>query len=171
MQTLWKTQFWIFTLSTLSQGERMNEIIFLILAVFLLPYFETVSITPYQEINHSQSIPEVQSSVTDNLIKLANEVRAENGCETPLVYNHQLTQAAQARAEYVAGGHWTHDGNWETIWRYYKYRHVGENLARFFDNDRDIILAWMNSPTHRDVLLNGQYGESGVGRLGDYDVQ
>ncbi len=46
----------------------------------------------------------------------------------------------------------------------YKFQIVGENLALgHFDNDKDLVQAWMNSPTHKDNILNAKYTEIGIG--------
>ena len=39
---------------------------------------------------------------------------------------------------------------------------AGENLARDFGDTGSVITAWMNSPTHRDNIVNGKYREIGV---------
>lgn len=114
---------------------------------------------------------EVEAVATDSLIDHANIVRANAGCKKNLVPNAQIMQAAQARAEYVANGHWTHDGNWDQIIKFYKYRYIGEDMAKDYGDNQSIINAWLNSPTHKDVLLNCTYRESGVGRSGNIVVQ
>lgn len=45
----------------------------------------------------------------------------------------------------------------------YDYIEIGENLALGnFKNDQALIEAWMNSPGHRENILNSQYQEIGV---------
>lgn len=44
----------------------------------------------------------------------------------------------------------------------YKYQHAGENLARDFSNPKDVISAWMASPTHKKNLVDGRYKDIGV---------
>lgn len=45
----------------------------------------------------------------------------------------------------------------------YKYILVGENLALGnFKNDKELVEAWMNSPGHRENILNKKYLEIGV---------
>lgn len=115
--------------------------------------------------------PEVLAEQTDSLLVIVNRVRAENGCERPLVINSQLTKAAQERAEYVADGHWSHDGYIETVKKYYRYQKLGENLARDFRTEEALVQAWLNSPKHRDNLLNCKYIETGIGRSGTVVAQ
>ncbi|MEX0935168.1 MAG: CAP domain-containing protein [Candidatus Paceibacterota bacterium] len=53
----------------------------------------------------------------------------------------------------------------------YDYILVGENLAMgVFENDRDLVEAWMNSPGHRANILHEKFSEIGVGvARGVYD--
>lgn len=44
----------------------------------------------------------------------------------------------------------------------YQYRAAGENLAIGFPTARETVLAWLDSPSHRDNLLNNQYIDIGV---------
>ncbi|MDD5318687.1 MAG: CAP domain-containing protein [Candidatus Pacebacteria bacterium] len=45
----------------------------------------------------------------------------------------------------------------------YDYIVIGENLALGgFDNDEAVVTAWMNSPHHRENILNNRYQEIGV---------
>jgi hypothetical protein len=41
--------------------------------------------------------------------------------------------------------------------------HAGENLAIHFTDSGDVVQAWMDSPTHRANIMNGNYTEIGVG--------
>jgi uncharacterized protein YkwD len=115
--------------------------------------------------------PEVLAVSTDSLLIEVNRVRAENGCKKPLVINENLAKAAQERAEYIAADHWYHDGYIETVKKYYRYQKLGENLARHFKTDVEIINAWLASPKHKDNLLNCKYVETGIGRSGAYVAQ
>lgn len=45
----------------------------------------------------------------------------------------------------------------------YVYAHAGENLAIHFTDSSEVVEAWMNSPTHRENIVNGTYTEIGVG--------
>jgi hypothetical protein len=45
----------------------------------------------------------------------------------------------------------------------YEFIAIGENLALGnFENDEDLVNAWMNSPGHRENILNPKYKEIGV---------
>jgi len=103
------------------------------------------------------------------VIRLTNDRRVAAGL-SPLSENGALSQAALAKgADMLNKGYWAHfapDGT--SPWKFfldfgYKYRYAGENLARDFSNPGSAVDAWMNSPTHRDNLLNGNYKEIGIG--------
>ena len=107
----------------------------------------------------------------DSIVKIVNEVRAENGCKIPLKENSALILAAEERADYVSAGHWYHEGWIATVKKYYRYSFAGEVLARDYTDDHQIVDAWLRSKTHREVLLNCAYRETGIGREGTYTVQ
>jgi uncharacterized protein YkwD len=88
----------------------------------------------------------------------------------PLTRNNRLTQAAEAKVEDMftlqyfehkspsgidAAGLAKNAG--------YSYIIVGENLATGnFEDDADVVAAWMASPGHRANILNNRYTEIGV---------
>jgi hypothetical protein len=45
----------------------------------------------------------------------------------------------------------------------YVYTYAGENLAIHFNDSTEVVEAWMDSPTHRDNIINLLYKEIGVG--------
>lgn len=103
------------------------------------------------------------------VISLTNAQRAANGLSA-LTENSKLDSAALAKGnDMLAKGYWAHfapDGTspWSFFLSFgYKYRYAGENLARDFSNANDAVNAWMNSPTHRDNILNAKYKEVGIG--------
>ena len=87
-----------------------------------------------------------------------------------LAYNQQLTIAATAKAQHMCTyNYWAHtapDGT--TGWTFikqtgYAYTAAGENLAKGFLTDADVIAGWMASATHRTTMLNATYKDVGVG--------
>ncbi|KKU09148.1 MAG: hypothetical protein UX13_C0048G0005 [Candidatus Woesebacteria bacterium GW2011_GWB1_45_5] len=103
------------------------------------------------------------------VVRLTNEKRVQNGL-LPLAENSVLSSAALAKGnDMLAKGYWAHfapDGT--TPWSFftnfgYRYRYAGENLARDFSNSSSAVDAWMNSATHRENILNGNYKEVGIG--------
>jgi len=103
------------------------------------------------------------------LLQSSNQQRAANGV-AGLKLNSRLDAAAQAKAnDMVARNYWSHntpDGNppWVFIDQAgYSYKLAGENLAYGFMTSEDTIAGWMNSPAHRDNLLNSGYIDVGFG--------
>jgi uncharacterized protein YkwD len=86
-----------------------------------------------------------------------------------LVLNEQLSKAAQEKAkDMFARQYWAHyspEGTspWEFIKATdYRYYVAGENLARDFMQTEDMIRAWMNSPTHRENIVNPKFHDIGI---------
>ncbi|HET7098703.1 MAG TPA: CAP domain-containing protein [Patescibacteria group bacterium] len=103
------------------------------------------------------------------VIRLTNEKRAQNGLG-PLTQNSTLSSAAVAKGnDMLAKGYWAHfapDGTspWSFFVSFgYKYKYAGENLARDFSSASATVDAWMNSPTHRENMLNPKYNDVGIG--------
>jgi len=135
-----------------------------IVAVFLVYQF---AINFYLLIQ--PSILGYASNITpEQVIELTNQKRLENGL-SPLTLNGQLNEAAQRKAgDMFAFNYWSHNSpSGRNPWSFfqevgYKYLYAGENLARDFMNSSSVIDAWMNSPTHRDNVLNSRYQETGL---------
>ena len=103
------------------------------------------------------------------VIRLTNAQRAANGLSA-LSENSALNSAALAKGnDMLAKGYWAHfapDGTspWSFFLNFgYKYRYAGENLARDFPDASTAVNAWMNSPTHKENILNPNYKEIGIG--------
>ena len=105
----------------------------------------------------------------EEVVRLTNQKRTEAGL-APLTYNQTLAGAAYTKGrDMIDRDYWAHvapDGT--QPWKFfsdfgYRYRYAGENLARDFSNASSTVDAWMNSPTHRDNILNPKYKEIGIG--------
>jgi hypothetical protein len=110
----------------------------------------------------------------DKIIELTNKERLNAG-DTILKENSELDQAALAKAtDMFENNYWAHVSPTGTEpWYFvtqsgYKYQHAGENLARDFSNPKDVVAAWMASPTHRKNLLDDRYKDIGVAVLDGY---
>ncbi len=104
----------------------------------------------------------------EDIIQLTNRRREAEGLND-LVLDPQLSAAAaQKAADMVARDYWAHVSPVGTQpWFFiteagYTYRYAGENLARDFTNAPDVVQAWMDSPTHKENLLNAKYQDIGV---------
>lgn len=110
------------------------------------------------------------------IVDLTNEERSEESLVN-LRRNPTLDVAAQLKAEHMAENqyfaHYSPDGVSPWHWfgeANYNFVHAGENLAIHFTDSSEVVTAWMNSPTHRANILNGEYREIGIGIAeGTYD--
>lgn len=110
------------------------------------------------------------------IVDLTNDERADENL-TSLRRNSTLDAAAKLKAEHMAANeyfsHYSPDGvspwHWFSVSNY-KFVHAGENLAIHFTDSDEVVEAWMNSPTHRANIVNGDYTEIGVGAAqGEYE--
>lgn len=105
---------------------------------------------------------------TEKIITLINLERAKHSLRA-LTPNEKLNQAAWQKGEFMINhNYWAHispDGvqPWQFIHQQeYFYLSAGENLARDFKREQDLIAAWMASPTHRENLLNSDFSQMGI---------
>lgn len=105
----------------------------------------------------------------DQLLEATNKQRVANGV-APLTLNTKLSTAAQNKVEdMVTRNYWAHntpDG--QEPWVFfdavgYKYFKAGENLAYGFSSSDATVVGWMNSPSHRENLLDSSFTEVGFG--------
>lgn len=104
-----------------------------------------------------------------NMLESLNRVRTANGAGT-LRLNRALDDAAQAHAEDMARhGFMAHVGSdgsgpaerlTQAGYRFWAY---GENVAQGQTSIDQVISDWMNSPSHRDNMLDPGLDELGVG--------
>lgn len=149
----------------------------LFLAVFLASFQVLLNFS-------SKTFPQVlgyAANISPNeVIRLTNIQRAANGLGA-VSENSTLDAAALAKGnDMLAKGYWAHfapDGTspWSFFLKFgYKYSYAGENLARDFSDASSAVAAWMNSPSHKENILNSHYKEIGIGvvegRLGGADT-
>lgn len=103
------------------------------------------------------------------LLSSTNNRRSQNNVGN-LTLNSSLSAAAQAKAEdMVAKNYWSHntpDGKepWVFINNAgYKYLKAGENLAYGFATSDSAVTGWMNSPSHKENMLDESYVDVGFG--------
>ncbi len=103
-----------------------------------------------------------------SVIELTNQERIKAGL--PIFWsNYKLNLAAQRKAEdMLKNGYWEHYHNGKSPWDWmreagYEFKAAGENLAIDFFEVEPMIQAWMDSPTHRQNILNPVFREIGVG--------
>ena len=113
-------------------------------------------------------LPQTAAVITSILVDLANGDRASNSLSA-LAVNPVLVAAAQAKAnDMAAKGYFAHvSPEGLDPWHWFKeagysFTHAGENLAVDFSDSSDVEKAWMNSPSHRENILDAKYTEIGI---------
>lgn len=144
--------------SKLLEGAMAGGFAFVIGSVFLISSLQSFFMATNQF-----------ASVVDSvLVDLTNTDRVAYNLGS-LTVNEKLTAAAQAKANDMAAksyfAHTSPEGVDSWFWfkqAGYDFQHAGENLAVDFSDSADVESAWMNSPSHRDNILNGKYSEVGI---------
>lgn len=102
------------------------------------------------------------------LADLANKGRQLHGAPE-LVWNEDLALAAKLKAEDMLNNsyfaHYSPSG--VTPWHWldqvdYQFIYAGENLAVDFTESADVQNAWLNSPKHRENIMNSRFREIGI---------
>lgn len=120
------------------------------------------------------------------LLELVNNIR-ESGCECgdekmppvgKLIWDDMLSEAAQKHSDYMFKTNTlSHIGknNSKIEDRVenagYLWRSLGENIASGFENEADVIEAWLNSPSHCKNIMGNDFKEMGVARTDNYWTQ
>lgn len=105
----------------------------------------------------------------NEVIRLVNIERAKNGVG-PLKANWQLSRVARIKCEdmrdknYFSHTSPTYGSPFNMIKNFgFTYRTAGENIAMGQVSAAQVMNSWMNSPGHRQNILNSNYTEIGVG--------
>lgn len=151
-----------------------------VITVLIISLFSGSIGVSFLKKNHPEILGISYSITLQELLQETNQKRLENGV-APLKLDESLNQAAEGKAHHMMVNHyWAHfapDGT--TPWVFikdagYEYTYAGENLAKGFTNSSDIVIAWMNSPSHRENLLSQKYSDIGFaileGNLEDEDT-
>lgn len=105
---------------------------------------------------------------TENISYLVNQKRIENGLQ-PLTVDSSLNAAATNKSsDMLSRNYFEHFAFGMTPWDFinksgYKYLYAGENLAMDFSTAEGTVNGWMNSPKHRENILNPDYEDMGIG--------
>ncbi|WP_432925642.1 CAP domain-containing protein [Microbispora sp. CA-135349] len=110
----------------------------------------------------------VGTAVENEVVRLTNIERAKAGCG-PLkhdarlrtaAYNHSANMSAQNKMDHVLDGR---DPGQRITAAGYTWRAYGENIAQGYPTAASVVQGWMNSPGHRQNILNCTYTDIGVG--------
>ena len=102
------------------------------------------------------------------IILLTNDIRKQYSLPS-LRENNLLDKAAQEKArDMIRNKYFAHysplgTSPWHWIDKVgYNYHYAGENLAMNFLDSKEVMEAWLNSPKHKENLLNSHYRDIGV---------
>jgi uncharacterized protein YkwD len=133
----------------------------LVVAIFI--FAGSISINSF--IRSTSLGASVYSSV---LVDLTNDARKVDNLPI-LALNDKLTSAAQLKANDMAeSGYFAHTSpEGVTPWHWfneaeYTFVFAGENLAVDFTESEDVENAWLNSPKHRENILDPRFQEIGI---------
>ena len=109
------------------------------------------------------------SDITNqNVLSGLNQERVARGLN-PLVENADLDNAAKLKSkDMINRDYFEHYAYGLTPWNFmeisgYDYLYAGENLAMDFASTEGMVKAWMNSPAHKENILNSDFKEVGIG--------
>jgi uncharacterized protein YkwD len=113
--------------------------------------------------------PQPANPVAEELLRLVNAERRRVNAP-PLVLNDRLSIAAQRHAQDMATSRrLSHIGSDGSTLRsridatQYRWSTIGENVALGQPTAAAVVAAWMNSPGHRQNILNPAFTELGIG--------
>lgn len=137
-------------------------LIYLLLFVLMRLSFDLVNV-------YRPGVLGINSNITVlQIIDDTNKERQAKGL-LPVRENLALDKAAEEKAKNMfEENYWAHfSPSGKDPWSFirtagYKFSYAGENLARNFYTAQDTVDAWMNSPSHRENLLNAHYQEIGL---------
>lgn len=141
---------------------RKKFIIILAIFVGVLFYFNQNNFSIIKNLNLTATVyPAV-------LADLTNQDRASSGVQK-LAWNDTLKTAAKLKAnDMLENSYFAHTSpSGLTPWHWlketnYNFIYAGENLAVDFTESVNVEQAWLNSPKHRENILNSNFTEIGI---------
>lgn len=119
------------------------------------------------EVDPYEGLDATQKKYVDEIVTLVNQAREKEGLQ-PLVLDPLLRQGAQVRAAECVKtfSHTRPDGtSYKTAISEAGVvsNYTGENVACGHSSAQQVVKAWLNSPGHRDNILNSNFTKIGVG--------
>ncbi len=120
-------------------------------------------------------VQEIENKCTndnDSLLLLVNKFRYDNGISMLNTSQELIESATWKSNDIVEKDYFSHtnpEGKkfYQAILEAgYKYSHSGENLAKDFNCDSEVVKAWINSQTHKENMLAEKFRDAGIGRNG-----
>jgi len=148
-----------------SRFLQSNAFLFCLVLLLVLKIFSIVIF-----INFPSNIffADITKVVLENFV---NQTRTSLGLK-PLVENEKLNEVALLKArdmiEKQYFSHTSPTGTSPWFWFLkagYNYQYAGENLAVGFFESEEVFKSWLNSPSHKENIINPRYTEIGTAVL------
>lgn len=117
------------------------------------------------------------SQLEQSAAELVNRQRAVYGLE-PLVISDDLSRQARVKAQDMQrSGYFSHTSpSYGSPFAMMQalgvsYRSAAENIAMGYRSAAAVVAAWMESPSHRAIILSDRYTEMGIGYADGYWAQ
>lgn len=110
----------------------------------------------------------------NEVVRLVNIERAKEGV-APLKVDATVSKVSDIRVEELTTlfSHNRADGTtWSSLVKKYniKYKVTGENIAAGQESPKEVVTGWMNSPGHRENIMDPIFTKIGVGHYYDPDL-
>lgn len=131
------------------------------------------------QIIHVPTIDPTVANYEQEVIRLVNEIRRENGLKA-LTYDWELARVARYKSQDMKdNGYFSHfNPTYGTPFQRIRnfglsFRSAGENIAKGNATPQMVVNGWMNSSGHRANILNANFTHIGVGYVsgGNYWTQ
>lgn len=131
------------------------------------------------QIIHVPTIDPTVANYEQEVIRLVNEIRRENGLKA-LTYDWELARVARYKSQDMKdNGYFSHfSPTYGTPFQRIRnfvlsFRSAGENIAKGNATPQMVVNGWMNSSGHRANILNANFTHIGVGYVsgGNYWTQ
>ncbi|MBD2492116.1 CAP domain-containing protein [Aulosira sp. FACHB-615] len=122
------------------------------------------TISSFRKVQGSSSPTQSADGVFKRILDLTNLERRKANLSL-LTFNSKLAAAAQKHSQSMAmQDFFDHRNMVQRIQaERYQYSRIGENITAGNSTPEQAMQSWMNSPGHRDNILNPQFRELGVG--------
>ncbi|MBI3835326.1 MAG: CAP domain-containing protein [Planctomycetes bacterium] len=115
------------------------------------------------------TVPNDSEKLTEQVLQLINSERAKADLP-PVVRNPNLDQLADDYAcRMISADFFAHEdpasgeGPAERALGKYRFLAMGENLAAGQQTPDEVMRMWMESPSHREIILDAEWTEVGIG--------
>lgn len=139
------------------------------MAVFIKKILDLNEAPPANGLPAVPTVPAANEKIMDEIVVLINKERAKVGAPALKVHEGVEDIALIKSKDMVDNNYFAHES--PTLGLYsdllkkagISYRAAGENLVAGYTTAESAVNAWMNSPGHKENLLNPVYTHTGVG--------